>query len=71
MMRPGQPFIYGQPKQYDVSIYWIGFPKICTDRGFKKRRPAITKIMAVLFEAFIKALETLRYTVIGVRGDRL
>jgi hypothetical protein len=36
-----------------------------------KRRPALTKIMAVLFEAFIKALETLRYTVIGVRGDRL
>jgi len=27
-------------------------------------------IIGVLFEAFIRALETLRYTVIGVRGDR-
>jgi len=36
-----------------------------------KRRPALTKIIVVLLEAFIRALETLRYTVIGVRNNRL
>jgi len=44
---------------------------MCTGRGFTKRRPALTKIIAVLFEAFIRALETLRYAITCVSGVML
>jgi len=42
-----------------MSIYLIGSPKISTDRGFRKRCKTLTKIIAVLLETFIRALETL------------
>jgi hypothetical protein len=44
------------------GLYWS---------GLRKRRPALTKIIAVLFKSLTRLLEKLRYSVIGVGGDRL
>ena len=54
-----------------MSTCWIGSPNNCTGRGLRISRLALKKITAVLFETLTIIMETLRYAVIGVGGDRL